>query len=292
MGIGIEKHDKKRRNKRIAVSILLLVPQMLFLIFSPGLFKDKLNTDPYREWMQFKREPAVGVIKVWHIVGFKPYVGSLGKWLEDTANACSSGYIGIYFEVSSFTGEEAAEQLSRGVLPDVISFSGDRPIELLQCIENGSDVYKKTDIPYCASGTVLVYDPIKADSDGLDELIKNAGTVDEFKKGKAVCSICDIRAAGDLARAQLLGKCPYFEVEPLRADARLVQRLGISAGIDPVKLPYAQKFIETALSPERQSALGRLGLIPANGETSVQYDENWLVKMREIVFESGVFSTF
>ena len=282
-----ENNDKsvnKRLRKRVVIMLLLLIPQVLFLVYSPGFFTGRLDSDPYSEWMQFEREAPVSVITVWHIVGFKPFVGSLGNWLKDTAKAYSADRFGIYIEVSSYTPEEAAEQLERGVRPDVISFSDECPIELLQCL--GTE--EVSSLTYCASGKVLVYDPEKCDPSLLNESVR--GTADEFKKGKTVCCECDIRGAGDLLRAQLNGKCPYFEVEPIGAEAKLVQRIGISSRIEEAKLPYAQGFIDAVLSESRQYALVSIGLIPVNKGVGTDYEFDWLERLSELVAESGVLS--
>ena len=281
-------NGKKRLRKRVAIMLLLLIPQVLFLLYSPKFFTGKVDSDPYSEWMQFEREAPVSVIKVWHIVGFKPFVGSLGNWLKETAKAYAADRFGVYIDVSSFTPEEAAEQLARGLVPDVISFSDECPIELLQCLGAEDGTIMLCSLPYCASGKVLVYDPEKADPSQPDEAI--CGTADEFKSGKAACCECDIRGAGDLLRAQLIGKCPYFEVEPIGADAKLVQRIGVSKGIDAAKIPYALGFIDAVLSESRQTALVSIGLIPAVSGVESDYEYEWLDRLNELVTESGVLS--
>ena len=285
------KTNKTRLWKRIAAATALLIPQVLFLILSPAFFKDKLDSDPYSEWLQLERESAVSVIKVWHIVGFKPYAGSLGGWLKDVSESYSKAYFGIYIEVGSYTSEEANERLARGLKPDVISYSGERPTELLPCLSSGENGVMYCALPYCASGRVLVYDPVKTDASDVDALINIAGTPEEFKKGRTDCYVCDIRGAGDLMRAQLLGKCPYFEVEPIGASNELVQYIGIVSDADPVKLPYLIGFVKEALSPECQSKLAQLGLIPADAETEVRFDEAWMDSLRDIVNESGLLAS-
>ncbi len=80
---------------RPILSILLLLISAAYVLYSPKLYEGGLNGDPYRAWLMHSKEPTVGVIKVWHIVDFKPYVGSLGSWIEKRAKAYSSRFIGI-----------------------------------------------------------------------------------------------------------------------------------------------------------------------------------------------------
>lgn len=250
----------------------MLLISGVYLFFGPRLFDSRLDNDPYREWMMHKREPSVSVISVWHIVYFKPYVGSLGNWLSESAKRFSKSFIGIHFEVISYTPEEAEERMKAGVFPDVISFADERIDE---------SMLESAKLPYCASGKVLLYDPAKAGDKSIEELKLAAGSSDEFKKGKVCSCITDVRGAGDLSRAQLLGKAPYFEVEPLPEEGFMLQYVGIMTDVDEIKLPYARGFLEYLVSPACQKLLSGIGLIPVDREIETDYDPEWLNALHE-----------
>lgn len=264
---------------RRIVSAAYLLAAILFIVFAPSYFSEKLGADPYREWLMHKEEPSVGVITVWHIVSFKPYVGSLGSWLKERAKEYSDRYVGVYFDVKTYSENDAALQLSRGSRPDVISFAG--------CMRDNIELYPyyvgadeiRTPVyaaPYCASGMLLLYDPVAAQGTEKDALIVAAGTAEEFRSGKKKSCICDIRGTGDLCRAQIVGKCPFFEAEPLIAAEPLVQYIGLCSGIDEAKLPYAKGFIDHILCNASQKRVSSLGLIPVNSSVVPEYDTEWL----------------
>lgn len=257
--------------KRAGVGILLLLLAGVYLFFSPKYFENRLNGDPYKEWMMHEREPSVGVITVWHIVDFKPYSGSLGAWLSARTKQYASNFIGIHFDVVSYSPQDAEERIKTGVLPDIISFADGRIDESLL---SGS---KR---PYCGTGSVLVYDPASAADKDIDSLKAEAGSFEDFKKGKSHSCITDIRGAGDLMRAQLLGKAPYFEVVPLADEARRIQFISMTRSIDGTKRRYAEGFIEYLLSPACQALFGDIGLLPANDEADVKYDPEWLSELQ------------
>lgn len=253
--------------KRI-LCLILLISAGFFVYISPKLFKDGLSSDQYREWFLPEKEPETVIVEIWHIAGFKPYTGSLSRWLENKAADFANGYVGVYFNVKAYSPMEAEEQLMRGSRPDIISFPDG-------AIYNVS--YAR---PYCSTGDLVVYDPSAAIVKDLDELIQNAAPVEQFKKGKASSCICDIRGAGDLYRAELIGKCPYFEAEPIEGSLKK-QLIGVYNGIDQNKIPYAESYIEYVLSVKSQSTICMLGLIPAERSAKAEYEQDWLKKLYE-----------
>ena len=91
--------------KQIVVSLIMTIIMAAFMILSPKYFmssrtrltlqRDEQNTEQYQ-----------GIIEVWHIVGFKPYRGSLGSWVSNTAKQLEKRHSGVYLEVDSITMEE------------------------------------------------------------------------------------------------------------------------------------------------------------------------------------------
>ena len=48
-----------------------------YLLFMPAYLNDALKERTYDEKFSPTEEPYTGIISVWHIVGFKPYSGSM-----------------------------------------------------------------------------------------------------------------------------------------------------------------------------------------------------------------------
>ena len=55
---------------------LVLAAVLLFMIYLPKCAGKMLERDQYREWLEPEEEEFSGVINVWHVVRFKPYMGS------------------------------------------------------------------------------------------------------------------------------------------------------------------------------------------------------------------------
>ena len=245
--------------KQKVIAAFVLTALAAFAVFSNGLIVKLNGREGYPDWLKTETEPKVLIINVWHIVSFKPYIGSIGSWLKSRAEEYKKGLVGIHFEVRSLTPYQAQQLLLRGLRPDVVSFSyGDCSSEALYaldgCIEDdpqlnlacGRSEGKQYALPYCASGYVLLYDPIKCSDFTDEELINNAGTAAEFKKGKVESCVCDLKAAGDVYRAELAGGAPYFEAKALPFDSNageLIQFIGVSNGLEAQKLKYAVGFI-------------------------------------------------
>lgn len=244
-----------------------------FAVFSPLYYNDRLYNEAYSEWLKGKRERDSQIINVWHVVDFKPYSGSLGGWIEKRARKYFSDHSGVYYEVCSVSPEEAESMLERGMKPDVVSFAWGRfPASFFTPAE-ANDTEKPFALPYCASCRVLVYDPT-AFTD-KDALISEAGTSEQFKAGKADSCVCDLRGAGDLWRASIMGKCRPFEVKPLDEQTELIQYLGIHSEVSEAKLTYAQGFIEYLLNEDSQKSIAELGLLPIR-KVDVRFEPGWI----------------
>ena len=278
-------YDNKKVVFRRILSVILLLFFGAFVFFAPRLFKDRLTNESYREYFIQMAEPTSAIVKVWHIVSFKPYSGSLGSWLSDRARSLSGRYVNVYFEVVSMSAEDAFEELGRGEYPDVISF-GDNGFDksLLKGFDHGGD--RVSFVPYCASGYLMAYDPGRTVGLTTNEIAEASGSVSEFKKGNAVSVICDIRGIGDLFRAQLAGRCPYFEAEPIDGQPILKQYLGVYEGISEEKIKYALEFIDFITEKSSQDDIARIGLLPVSDEAEPVFDNEWLNKLY-IVFKKG-----
>ena len=112
-----------------------------------------------------------------------------------------------------------------------------------------------------------------------DEISAVQGTMDEFKRGKALSCIADARAVGDLYRAGLVGEQISFDAVPAKGANTLVQYVGVCKGIDDEKLPYAMGFITHIVSMTSQSKLCGLGLVPLNPQATKAYEMPWLIEL-------------
>lgn len=277
-------NGKKSAIKRRTVSAILLVLSAAAVFVLPYFFKSGFENDPFGDFYKLDREPSVGVITVWHIVSFKPYVGSLGTWIEKRAKEFLSAYNNLYFDIRSFSGDEAEAEYLRGVKPDIISFAyGKLDPGFLKKNEDQQPYA----FPYCASGEVLLFDPFKADPNNFAELTERAGSAQDFKSGKVISCITDVRGAGDLYRAQIMGKCPYFEVTALGGKPELVQYIGIISTVADEKLPYVMAFIDYITGSEAQSSLTSIGLFPFSDAIEVKYEQDWLERLYHIVKDLG-----
>ena len=281
---------KPRWQKRAAGWLLILL-MGLFVYYVPSRAMQYIGHDRYEEWVEQHGEPAVGMIEIWHIVGFKPYSGSLGAWLGKEAESFFSDYIGVYCNVRSVTQEQAQELYSRGLQPDVISFAhGTVPVTNLAplsftaddaAFQSGLCYGKQYALPYCASGWLLIYAQEAASSGDIADLAASSGSAEEFKAQKAPSCITDIRGAGDLDRAQLMGKCPYFEAEPFEASEPLVQYIALGAGVSPEKRPYCEGLICFVTGSDSQQRIASLGLLPIISETSCDFERDYIKELYE-----------
>ena len=104
------------------IAAVLLAAVLLFMIYLPKCAGKMLERDQYREWLEPEEEEFSGVINVWHVVRFKPYMGSVGAWLKKIADRAERRHFGVFFEVESISEAEAESRLQNGEFPDVISF--------------------------------------------------------------------------------------------------------------------------------------------------------------------------
>lgn len=107
---------------RIIVSALMSLFIVVYLLVVPNIIKDQIGRDPYREWMQPDESEYKGVITVWHIVEFKPYLGSVTTWLKGRAKRIEDADFGVYIDVLGMTAEEYAERVKSGERADIYSF--------------------------------------------------------------------------------------------------------------------------------------------------------------------------
>ena len=103
--------------RAVRPALLLLIAA--FLVFAPPYLLRGLSQDYVHA--VFEPEPITwrGVLKVWHIVEFRTYQGSVTSHLSARVEAFSKSHPGVFFEVTGMTAEEFAERYARGERPDV-----------------------------------------------------------------------------------------------------------------------------------------------------------------------------
>lgn len=276
------------------LSLILLVAVLLLIVFLPKYVVTLLDRPGYIDWMRPVREPFRGTLTVWHVVRFRPYLGSLGSWLKQQAQTIEKRHFGVYLNVESISEEDAAVRLASGEMPDVISFPpGFIAPSLLSplSIDTEADltpgVHEETllALPYAASCRLVLYYPGMISPDDILNDLSSAEeqTFDDFKAGKAACCIADARQAGDMARLVSSNKAQYFETVPFEEGTQLVQFLGLSASIAEEKRPYAQEFLELIVSAKAQSGLSELGLLPLNEIAEAKYEVSFLSEAYELI---------
>lgn len=199
-------------NKKRLVCALTTVAVILFMVLSPQYIQRGLERDRYREWTAGEQESFTGIITVWHIVGFKPYKGSLGSWLSSAASKLEAKHGGVFFNVSVMTVEEANALIEQGGKPDVYSFPAgwgyaERFAPLISAPNaafagNLADVGRDRGlraVPYAMSAYCLAADARKLQklNIALPEVVDGAWINAALEAGATLC--------GDPAAACLLG---------------------------------------------------------------------------------------
>ena len=269
------------------ISVFLLTAVLLLLVFLPKITVELMDRPGYIDFFKPKQEPFGGVITCWHVVGFRPYLGSLGTWLKKYASKLEKKHYGVYLNVEVIELSEAEARLAEGRMPDLISFpAGLLPASALTALdgdfavdtEPGMAAGSLRAVPYAASCRLILYDPAKKTPEELAGSPETAAanTFDAFKKGKADCCITDVRGAGDVFRLLSAGKADYFDVLPFEERTDLVQFIGISADIRAEKLSYCCEFIALITAEQAQKELTELGLLPMNTAVEARFEQSFL----------------
>lgn len=298
-----------RTLKRI-LSAILIPLIALFIIYLPQYASDDLHRNRFNEWLMHEEEPFSGNITIWHIVGFKPYVGSLGNLLKSAAGTIEKKHFGVYVNIEAISVEEAKSRIADGEYPDAFSFpAGFCDETILLSLDNGtlerfekltyctkgminSNIYA---LPYAASCRLFLYYPSKYTpndmnisnfpnaSDGLSPVIESQdielaekNSFEDFRKGKVDFCVADVRAAGDLQRSVLTGKAEYFEVIPFENCTELVQYFGIYKGCSEQKMSYIIEFFASIYSKNNRAGICELGLYPIGIGEEVKYEQDFL----------------
>lgn len=206
-----------------ALTVILTILLILFLILSPAPIRRHLGVDEYRAYWDQPDPDWKGRIEIWHIASFRTYQGSVTNHLQARADAYCRWHAGVDIDVVGLTEEKYRDRLGRGLTPDAYSFQGGlvyaeqlSPVPLpqaaldsalrgnirLACIKQ--DVYA---MPYLMSGYLLASnrqlvadltgEPIEAPYDELLQAALDAGQLAMPPILAARCSLAGTLAASD-----------------------------------------------------------------------------------------------
>ncbi len=102
---------------RIIGSILLTIIVIGFLFLAPSFLSRGISEEETTQQKDYS-----GIIHIWHVVGFKPYSGSLGNTLSSVGKEIEKTHRGVFFEVKAMDEDEYEMRLARGEHADILSF--------------------------------------------------------------------------------------------------------------------------------------------------------------------------
>lgn len=258
-----------------AIKPILCAVMVLFILFSPKVLTEGAK-QRFVDTRFVRKEPLYrGTITLYHIVRFKPYVGSLSNWLQKRADEFEKKNRGTNIVVEGMSEETFFERIEHGRLADAYSFfSGSLYPDLLAKTEPVTIALKEglftTDccVPYCYSGYVkLIKDSDKADP---KRYYANAvlaayldGTVGA-EEDKADELYVDLRRAGDLIRYK--DGFASSELQPIDAFTDAVCWIGIDRNADAKKTAAITAFMQWLLSVPSQEKLNAIGLLSVRAD--------------------------
>lgn len=263
---------------RVVTAIVLV----LFLIFSPPLLGSKLSHNYYREWLKGEDESFHGIIRLWHIVEFKPYQGSVTAFIETLATTIEAKHPGVYFEVTGLTYDAAESRLARGEKPDIWSFpigmlgsdnlravsSGFSSLEYkgnIAPLSNGGDIVA---LPYLFSGYFLMGNTVLMQRLGLTFL--EQGDYERLLAG-------DTKAVKDLLQSAMNSKSTtrygaLIAPNAVAARLELTGKLGESGDFKAQQVPLMIGDARAYGDEVRRENAFSMDTLPLGGFTDlVQY---------------------
>ena len=106
-------------------------------------------------------------------------------------------------------------------------------------------------------------------------------------------TVTDIRGIGDLERAAANGNDISIRYYPIGEYTDLVQYIGVAAGTDEAKLPYALEFIEQLFTEKAQEKLVQIGLFPVVlPEEKYVFEQTCAGLLYEALLDTRIPNTF
>lgn len=335
---------------RVIISILMCVAMALFLYFSPQYIITGTDRDRVGEWLTPSKEGFTGTISVWHIVGFKPYIGGVSNWLSARAKTVEKRHFGVFIEVEAMTLAECEERMKNGECADMYSFPSGwcgssilRPIGAVvaddidgRFFSTGVSSGEQYAVPYMYSGYMLALNTAVANERSVKlpngetftnewvcdaakkmsfergkkrervygaagnrtvaallGIVGDVGKHEHFRANEAAMTVTDIRGIGDLERAAANGNDISIRYYPIGEYTDLVQYIGVAAGTDEAKLPYALEFIEQLFTEKAQEKLVQIGLFPVVlPEEKYVFEQTCAGLLYEALLDTRIPNTF
>ncbi len=271
------------------LTYVIMIAVLALLVLLPRTIGQLSDSESLFDSLLPKKEPYIGMITIWHVVGFRPFTGSLSRWLVSYAEKLEKKHPGVYFDVIALTVSEADKRIANGELPDLISFPAgyiscsmlerldqDFPYDVSTGCADGS-IYAA---PYAASCDLVVYYTDEISEGELDkELIAECDhSPEEFKKHDTAFVVTDARQAGDLLRLSEDGRIDNIGICAFASKTDHVQYIAITKNTRLEKLICCEEFIELITSPAVNQTLSSLGLMPFCSNDNVKYEYDFLEK--------------
>ncbi len=143
--------------KKYVIRILLILLTVIIAVLVPVLYSVNI--------VKADEQGGVEYVNLWQIDGFEGGKGSRKQFIENAAEKFFKGQK-IYFTVTSLTAEAARENISRGTLPDAISYPSG-----FYGIENSVNTQDFTSLVWCYGCYCLI--TLETDSDFSDVTASN-----------------------------------------------------------------------------------------------------------------------
>ncbi len=282
--------------------IRIFISLILVFCFSFTIF---IGRDKIRQEKDFKTpENYKGIITLWQVDGFEGGTGSRKQFLLKVAREFERKNKGVLVMVISHTFTSVKENFSKGVYPDLISFSngveiaGLESLNLSRSVESTKIGEKFYSTAWCRGGYVLIKNPNAKDDkknsiivsqaeftqplvamllEGLEfEDVKVYKPMDAYVKFTENKNAYFLGTQRDVVRLNNRGM--QVETSPLNAFNDLYQYVGLTS-MDKNKKVYASLFIEYLLNDQVQKQLNKICMF--SPYIKVEYNDENLSKMQE-----------
>lgn len=282
---------------RFILSVLIIFS----IVFTVFIGKNKINeqsnlTNP----SDYK-----GIISLWQIDGFEGGTGSRKQFLLKVARDFEKKNDGVLVMVSSHTFTSAKENIDKGILPDLISFSNGTAITEMEninvkrTVEGGKVGDKVYATAWCRGGYVLLRNPNAKNKEGNTIIVSQKEYTQpltamllqgiEFENVK-VYNPLDAYVNFTLGKTEyflgtqrdvvrLTNRDFEFESVPISEYNDLYQYVALTSK-DKTKKAYAKIFIDYLLSDKVQKSLNQISMFSPYLE--VEFENEKLAEMQKV----------
>lgn len=252
---------------------------LTFCVIFTSFFADKI----YQEKIVSTTPSYKGILTLWQVDSFEGGRGSRKQFLLDVACGFEKKYDGVLVMVTSLTPTGVAENFSKGILPDMISYGNGVEIQSAVGLNGnfgGASIGDKCyAFPWCRGGYVLIGN--KEIPDKIDTLTVSQGEFTlplvalmeegiyvnnlevlspmdayvKFVEGKTSFLLGTQR---DINRLYVREKEVY--IKPLENFCDLYQYVSVTS-TDKVKAEYSKLFAEYLISSSVQKKLHKIGML-------------------------------